>query len=394
MSSTNVVVVGGGVVGLSIAWALTKRGVNDVVVFERATLGSGGTGKSSGVVRCHYGVPSLAAMARKSLPVFEQAAEIFGTDIGFHPIGYLVGVAPENVEALRANIAMHQGLGIDVDLIAADTAQQMWPYADLADFEAFAYEPRGGYGDGPQTALAYAGQVRAGGAMIRQGTAVASLRRRGDRIAGVRLAGGETVDAAAVIIAAGAWSKALLGPIGVAFPVRSERCEVLLVDAGELLPELPVFSDLVSLQYVRTEASGQLLVGNSDHSRPEYTDPDHYSNQASRAGLERAVVKVTHRFPKLPSPRVSSTYAGCYDVTPDYNPVIAPAGPDGLYLGAGFSGHGFKISPAVGELMADLVVDGRCSDPHIHAADFRLERFTKRQPLTSPHPYVGADGMR
>jgi sarcosine oxidase subunit beta len=223
---------------------------------------------------------------------------------------------------------------------------------------------------------------------------VTAVRTSGDRVAGVELGDGEIVPADVVVVAAGAWSATLLAPLGVRFPVRAERVELLVVDAGTPLKDVPVFSDLVSLQYVRIEASGQLLAGNSDHSEPEYADPDHYANLATDAGTERAVGKLLHRFPGFPAPAVSTSYAGCYDVTPDYNPVISPVGPDGLLLAAGFSGHGFKISPAVGSLVADLVLDGASNDPDIDEKDFRLSRFDEGKPLQSRNPYSGAGQMR
>jgi glycine/D-amino acid oxidase-like deaminating enzyme len=385
-----VVIVGGGVIGLSIARSLATRGVADVVVVDRATLASGGTGKSSGIVRCHYGVPSLAAMAWKSLPYFESA----GAAVGFNQVGYVVGVGAENVAALQANTAMQQSVGIDVAMATHDQVAALWPYAHLDDFAAFSYEPRGGYADASQTAFAFGSEARDFGARVRQSSPVTGVATGGDQIRGVVLGDGSTMPADVVIVAAGAWSPQLLAPLGVEFPVRAERSELLMVDAGEPLRGLPVLSDLVSLQYVRIEGSGELLVGSSDHSRPEYADPDHYSNRASAAGLEKAAQKVLHRFPKFPDPAVSTSYAGCYDVTPDYNPVIAPVGPTGLYLAAGFSGHGFKISPAVGELMADLVLDGDSRDPQVPAHDFRLSRFDEGRLLTSEHSYIGAGEMR
>jgi glycine/D-amino acid oxidase-like deaminating enzyme len=172
------------------------------------------------------------------------------------------------------------------------------------------------------------------------------------------------------------------------------REQIVLVDPGQDLGPVPVFSDLVSLQYIRSEGAGQLLFGNSDLSVLEPADPDRYSNQATPRAVDVAVEKVGARLPGLANPAVASTYAGCYDVTPDFNPVLSATPLDGLVVAAGFSGHGYKISPAVGRLVADLVVDGTSSDPDIPADDFRISRFADGAPLTSPHPYVGAGQMR
>lgn len=148
------VIIGGGLIGLSIANSLTRRGLSDVVVLERHQLASGGTGKSSGIVRAHYGVPSIAAMAWRSLPVIEQ----LGDAVGFRQVGYTVLVGDENVDALSANTAMHQSLGVEVELIDTDTLQKLWPMLETSDVALASYEPRGGFADATQLALHF-GQV-------------------------------------------------------------------------------------------------------------------------------------------------------------------------------------------------------------------------------------------
>jgi sarcosine oxidase, subunit beta len=388
------VVIGGGVAGLSTARALVELGVTDVLVLERAIVGSGGTGKSSGVVRCHYGIPSLAALARRSLPVLEQANEVLGAPSGYTNTGYLVGVGPENLAALRANVAMQRSLGIEVDLVGEAEARRLWPSARLDDFAEFAYEPRGGYGDGHQTALAFAGAARRGGARLRQHRGVAAIEAARDRVSGIRLLDGDRIAAAHVVLAAGPWSPSLAAPLGLELPVRAQRAQILLVDPGQPLGTLPVFSDLVSLQYVRTEGTSTLLLGDSDHSRPEWADPDDYRERAGEEELDALIPKFSHRFPGLDGAALASSYAGCYDVTPDYNPIISATPVEGLWLCTGFSGHGYKISPAVGELMADLIVQGKSRHSDVDHHDFRWERFRERDLLVSKHAYVGAGQMR
>ncbi|WP_210583183.1 FAD-binding oxidoreductase [Streptomyces sp. GESEQ-35] len=395
-TTAEVVIVGGGIEGAAIAWALARRGVTDVVVCERDTVGSGGTGKSSGVVRCHYGVNSLAAMAWKGLALFENAADVLGTDVGFHQTGYVVGVGEQNTDALRANLDAQRALGIETGTISREDVAELWPTAFLDDFAAFGWEPRGGYGDAYLTAQAFATAARHDGARVRQGTPVAALLSDAKGVSGVRLASGEEIATRSVVVAAGPWSVALLAPLGIGLPITVHREQIVLISPGPGLDvsKVPVFSDLVSLQYIRAETSGELLFGNSDLSRPEPADPDRYADRADPAFLETAVEKLAHRLPGLPDASIASTYAGCYDVTPDFNPVIGPAGVEGLIVATGFSGHGFKISPAVGELVADLVEFGDSRDPAVPAEDFSLGRFAEGRPLASPHPYVGAGEMR
>lgn len=393
MTATKAVVIGGGLIGLSIARALTERGLSDVLVLERHQLAGGGTGKSSGIVRAHYGVPSIAAMAWKSVPVFEE----LGAEVGFRQVGYTVIVGEENVGPLKDNTAMHQGLGIEVDLIDTDQLASMWPHMFVDDVASASYEPRGGFADATQLALHYGQKARAHGAKIRQNTPVARILTEGDRTTGVELETGEVVEADLVIVAAGWWSAGLLAGLGIDFPVEAYRSELIIVDTGSPLPDLPVVSDLVSLQYCRLEGAGQFLVGNSDHAdfMHKFVDPDKYSNIAADSSVETYAEKLIHRFPGFPDPSVTHTYAGVYDVPPDWNPVIGPVGDvEGLVLCAGFAGHGFKISPAVGDLVADLVLEGDSTDPDVPAHDFRLSRFAEGKPLASLHPYVGAGEMR
>jgi sarcosine oxidase subunit beta len=394
MSTADVVIVGGGLEGAAAAWALSQRGITDVVVLERGTVGSGMTGKSSGIVRCHYGVSSLAAMATVGLEVFEKAEEIFGTDIGFRQTGYVVGVGEPNVESLRKSLAAQREVGVQTEEIDKSEVARMWPWADLSPFAAFGWEARGGYGDAYQTAQAFAAAARSAGVRIRQGTPAAGLVLDGDRVTGVRTTDGETVSADTVIVATGVWTQPFLAPYGIDVPIRVVREQIVLIDPGVEIGKVPVFSDLVSLQYIRPEVGGEILFGNSDLSDAKVDDPDNYLNRADEAFIDLTVDRVGTRFPGFPDAAITSSYAGCYDATPDWNPVISRTGIDGLIVAAGFSGHGFKIAPAVGKLVADLVVDGRSSDPRIPETDFRLSRFAEGDLLTSPFPYVGAGQMR
>jgi glycine/D-amino acid oxidase-like deaminating enzyme len=395
VSTADVLIVGGGLEGCAAAWSLTQRGITDVTILERSTVGSGGTGKSSGVVRCHYGVTSLAAMATRSLDVFENAADILGEDVGFHQTGYVVGVGPQNIDAIHASMAAQRAVGVRTEDIGRDEVQKLWPVADLEPFAAFAWEERGGYGDAYQTAQAFASAARREGARLRQSTTVTEIIVDGGAASGVRLADGSVVSAGTIVVAAGPWSVPLLAAHGLELPITVHREQIVLIDPGQDLGRVPVFSDLVSLQYVRAEGSdGQILFGNSDLAELEPADPDNYLNRATDDFIDITVEKIGTRFPGLTNPSIASTYAGCYDVTPDFNPVISQTAVEGLFVAAGFSGHGFKIAPAVGQLVADLVVDGKSSDADIPADDFRLSRFSEGELLVSPFPYVGAGQMR
>jgi sarcosine oxidase subunit beta len=398
MSETaEVVIVGGGLEGAAAAWALAQRGVRDVLVLERHTVGSGMTGKSSGILRCHYGVSSLAAMAVVGLEVFENAVEIFGHDIGFRQTGYIVGVAPANAENMRRSLAAQRVVGVQTEEIDTSDVAALWPAADLEPFGAFGWEARGGYGDAYQTAQAFIVSARATGVRLRQGAECSELLIEGERARGVRLADGAEIHAGTVVVATGAWTRPLLAPYGIDVPIQVHREQIVLVSPGieaDAVARLPVFSDLVSLQYIRPDVNGEVLFGNSDLAELEIADPDRYLNRADEAFVDLTVDKISTRFPGFSDAAIASSYAGCYDVTPDWNPVISRTDVDGLIVAAGFSGHGFKIAPAVGQLVADLVVDGHSNDSRIPDSDFRLSRFADGDLLTTRFPYAGAGEMR
>lgn len=392
--TADVVIVGGGPEGAATARALAQRGITDVVVAEHNTVGSGMTGKSSGIVRCHYGVSSLAAMAAAGLEVFEKAHEIFGTDIGFRQTGYIVGVGVPNVENMRKSLAAQRAVGVQTEEIDAAEVAGMWPWADLSPFAAFGWESRGGYGDAYRTAQAFMTSARAAGVRLRQGTLVTDLLLDGDRVAGVRCADGAEIAAGTVVVATGVWTRPFLAGYGIDIPIEVIREQIVMIDPGVPVGGVPVFSDLVSLQYVRPDVGGEILFGNSDLADPSEADPDDYSNRAGEEFVDLTVAEVGTRFPGFSAASITSSYAGCYDVTPDWNPVISRTGVDGLVVAAGFSGHGFKIAPAVGRLVADIVVDGHSNDPQIPESDFRLSRFDEGDLLKTPYPYVGAGQMR
>jgi glycine/D-amino acid oxidase-like deaminating enzyme len=331
------------------------------------------------------------------LEVFEKPQAFFGediTDIGFRQTGYVVGVGEPNVGSLRKSLTAQRAVGVQTEEIDTAEVARLWPFADLSPFAAFAWEARGGFGDAYQTAQAFAVSARAAGVRVRQGTAMTDLLLDGDRVTGVRLADGTEVAAGTVVIATGVWTRDLLARYGIDVPIRVVREQIVMISPGVDIGPVPVFSDLVSLQYIRPEPGGDVLFGNSDLSHVAEADPDDYLNRATEAFVDATVDRVGTRFPGFTDAAITGSYAGCYDVTPDWNPVISRTGIDGLVVAAGFSGHGFKIAPAVGRLVADLVVDGRSADPRIPETDFRLSRFAEDDLLRTPYPYVGAGEMR
>jgi glycine/D-amino acid oxidase-like deaminating enzyme len=391
---SKVVIIGGGIIGATTAYALLKKGVTDITILERDSVGSGGTGKTAGIIRCHYGVSSICALALFSLDFFENAKELIGTDIEFEQVGYLVGIGSENLEPFRASLANQRSIGVQTEELTPAAAQELWPTALTDDFAAFCLEKRGGYGDGYATVQGLAAYLRTQGVNIKQGTKVAELVAAEGKVAGVKLVDGEIIEADTVVVAAGAWSVPLLATLGIDLPIIPQFVQEVVIDPSMDLGAPPVFSDLVSMQYVHLR-NGEMLFGNSDgRSVTPITDPDVYPNHASNEAIEITAEKAIHRFPGIEDPGVSTTTTGCVDSTPDNNPIISATDYDGLFVAAGMSGHGFKISPGVGQLMADIIVEGDSTIANVKASDFRLTRFAEGDLLLSPFAYAGTVGIR
>ncbi len=391
---SKVVIVGGGIIGATTAYALLGKGVSDITIVERDSVGSGGTGKTAGIIRCHYGVSSICALSLFSLGFFENAETLIGTDIGFEQVGYLVGVGEENLEPFRASLANQKRLGVDTDEVSLATVKELWPTSQVDDFATFCLEPRGGYGDGYATVQGLAGYLRKRGVTIRQGSKVAKILVEDGATTGVELVDGEVIEADTVVVASGAWSVPLLSPLGIDLPITPQFVQEVLIDPGMDLGAPPVFSDLVKMQYIHLRGE-EMLFGNSEgNAITPISDPDVYPSQASNQAIEATAEKAIHRFPGIENPGVSTTTTGQVDSTPDNNPIISATDIGGLFVAAGMSGHGFKISPGVGQLMADIVVDGESSIPNVNASDFRLSRFAEGDLLVSPYPYKGSVGIR
>jgi len=392
-TNPDVVIVGAGVEGCSTAFALAEAGTTNVTVLERDAIGSGGTGRSAGIVRCHYGVPEVAALARESLEVFEHAGDILGADVGFEQVGYLVAIGEDNLEPFRASIAAQQALGIETGEISHADAQALWPTAQLEDVAAIAYEPRGGYADGYATAHAFAAAARRWGATVRQGSAVVAIGTSGGAVSGVTLADGTRVATRTVVVAASAWSVPLLRPLAIDLPITPYAVQEVLIDPGQDLGRCPVLSDMVSKQYVH-QRGHELLFGDSGGFERPIDDPDRYPGHASDEAVERCAEKALHRFPGIAEPTVRTTSTGMIDVTPDWNPILSATHVEGLFVAAGFSGHGFKIAPAVGRLMAGIVLGTGSANPDVATDAFRLSRFEGGELLLSRYPYTGASKIR
>ena len=379
--TAEVVIIGGGVTGASTAYHLTRRGVRDVILVDKGAIASGGTGKSSACVRQHYSTAETCRMIRYSLEFFQHFAEhTEGGSCGFRHTGYLLGVDERMRAPMEASVALQRSVGIDTRLVSPVEMRELEPRLRADDLVAGCYEPASGYCNPVETAQALARAARAAGARILEDTAVVALLIEGDRIRGVRTTGGEIM-APVVVNAAGLWSAPVCAMAGVALPITVCRHKISIVSWPEAdrRPH-PMVYDFVTNIYTRPELGEHILVGGLDAEEShDIVDPDAYRESVSLDESTDALGRVSHRFPVLAEGHIARGYAGCFDVTPDWHPILDGVGPEGFVVAAGFSGHGFKLSPAVGHMVATLVVDGPSGHPDLPT--FRLARFAEGKPI-------------
>ena len=384
----DVVVVGGGVVGAATAFHLKKLGCARVALVERGQVCSGGTAKSCAIIRTHYSIPSNTQLAVQSLGVFENFREALDDDeaeCGFVNSGYLI-LAPEGKTAdrLAANLDMQARVGAETQPISPAEAIERHPLLSADDIAAVGFEPRSGYADPYLTTTSFVRAARRLGVEVMAERPVTGLLRDGARIAGVRTAAGD-IAAGAVVGAIGPWTGALARWAGVELPLEVSRHVVLTFRAAAPYERtLPVIKDLATdnKMYFRPASGGVVLVGTGDHGDP-LDEPDAMDETV---GLEVAAhqgVQLAHRMPSFAGAELTASWTGPYDITPDWNPVLGPVpGVDGLYVAYGFSGHGFKLAPAVGRVLAQSVLG---LVPDVDIAPYRLGRFAEGKLLTGAY---------
>lgn len=386
MEQFDAIVIGGGAIGVSIAYHLARLGCPRTLLLERGQLGGGTTAQSSCLIRTHYSVPENVALAHAGLAVFRDFARYLDdpeADAGFTQCGMLIVAGPgARADALRATLAVERAVGIDAREIAADDARRILPLLQTDDLAAIGWEPDAGYADAYLTLSAFARNARRLGATLREGVAVTGLLRDGQaRVVGVDTPGGP-IGAGVVISAQNIWSGELAAWTRVDLPLALSRHAVFTLEAPVPYPRtMPVVKDLASpgKLYMRSYGGRQLLVG--DGNEGELLDvPDTEQADVALDYVAELGEQVAHRLPVFAEAGLAASWTGVYDVTPDWNPVLGPLpGIGGLHVAYGFSGHGFKLSPIVGRLIAQQAL-GLPTD--LPLAPYAYERFAGGRLLT------------
>jgi len=357
------IVIGGGVIGCSIACHLAMLGGRRILLLDRGRIGEGTTAQSSCILRTHYTVPENVALALSAWRAYEDFAVYLDdreADCGLNRCGYLI-VAPagEKAAALAAALETQRGFGIAAETIDAATARRLLPIACFDDSELIGHEPDAGYADAHLVATAFARNARRRGVTLREGLAATGLTFAGGRVTGVAC-GDVVFGAERVISVQNVWTGELSAWTGVPLPLAIERHAVLSLDtrAAPYTRRMPVFKDLATpgLLYCRSYGGTQMLASEGLPGevlpRPDTVQADVPLDKVLAIGEQ-----VADRFPAYGDAGLASSWTGLYDVTPDWNPVLGRLpGVDGLWLAYGFSGHGFKLAPSIGLIMAQAML--------------------------------------
>jgi len=379
------VIVGAGVMGASIAYHLANRKAGRIVVLEKDHVGRGASGRSSALIRMHYTFPPEVRLAVTSLEMFQNWAGITGESGDFRRTGFVQLVPAAEINLLKANVEMQRQNGVNVQLITADELKTLEPDWYVGDVVAAAYEPDSGYGDGASVAHDFLAKARELGVEYRPRTRASQFLINGDRVRGVATDQGE-IQAPVVIAATGQWSKPLFARVNVDLPIQTEYHEVgILKNPEGMKGGGCACIDSIFCVYFRSEGLDKTLVGSFTGERG--TDPENFPQRASEESLAAIADGACKRIPCLQHAELVRGITGVYDLTPDYRPLLGEV-PEvrGLYVVAGFSGMGFKISPAIGLVMSELLLDGRASTVDITA--FRASRFAEGQPIRPQFEYA------
>lgn len=374
-ASVDTAIVGAGIFGLATAHALRRDDAGSVALFDRGMPGGGDSGRSFSMVRRHYSNAVTAQLAiAGSRTIMRWHDEVGVADAGYVRCGYLLTVPYELADACRGNVAMLQGLGLDTRFLEPGEIPDIEPELSLEGVAGAAYEPDGGFADAQKMCLGWFAAATRRGLQHHLGRTVSAIRLDAGRVVGLETADG-FVPAGQIVLATGAWANDLLRPLGVAQPIELRRLQVLVArtDPGRSLPSA-VCSDAVTNVVVRPDRGRQFCA--VAYAGEDFLERADDCDHGLSGGYEDAVRSgVRMRYPRLADFELVRGFAGPYDVTPDWNPIIGPCpGVDGLYLAVGWSGHGFKLSPAVGEVVA-AEVSGRT--PPIDVCPLRPERFAE-----------------
>lgn len=371
--SADVVIIGGGIIGVSIAVHLAERGMNDIVVLERDAVASGATSQATGGIRQQFTTESQIRLSVESVRFYERFAERVGHPLDFRQVGYLFLLStPGQYNAFRQATALQNSLGVPSEMISPEAIARRHLMIDTTGIVGGAFCPTDGVAAPADAAYGLAARCRELGVRICEGVEVTAIEQADVRVTGVRTSAG-VIACGNLVNAAGPWAAPVAAMAGLDIPVTAHPRQVFrLQRLPELPSDFPFTIDLRSGTYVHQEQSATLL-GGGDRDAPSGGEP-----VVNWDRFETTALAASRWLPAVAEAEVRSGWCGLREMTPDDHPILGPApGLRGMWLAVGFSGHGFMHAPAAGRILAEWMMTGRAAD--FDPTPFALDRFERRQ---------------
>jgi sarcosine oxidase subunit beta len=375
--TADIVIIGGGVIGVSIAYYLALKKPGKIILLEKGQLGEGSTGRCVGGIRLQFSTEINIRFSLESMKTFEHFEEEFGVDPEFRRIGYLfLGTTPQEMEVFKENVKLQHTFGIPLELLGSQEIGKRWPYLRVDDLLGGTFCSRDGYAGPSEVLTGFTKGARREGAKIYEMTEVLGISLKGDRVCGIRTKEGE-ISCHVVVNSAGPYASTVGDMAGVRIPVKPLRRQIFVTAPFRLSDQtIPLTIDFHRGWYFRREVDGFLLSGSLDVEPSFRTNVDY---EAMAEASENAV----YRVPALEKARIARGWAGLYEISPDNHAILGRVPEvNGFIVANGFSGHGFQHSPAVGRVIAELIVDGKAST--IDISSLSIERFKKGALLLEP----------
>jgi len=375
--TADVVIIGGGIVGLSIGYHLALMKAGKIIILEKGQLGEGSTSRCVGGIRTQFSTEINIRFSLESIKTFERFEEEFGVNPEFRRIGYLFLATTElEMEVFKKNIELQRKFGIPVELLNPDEIKARWPFLRMDDILGGTFCPWDGYAGPSEVLSGFVSGAKRAGVRIYEGTEVMGIALKRDRVNSVKT-NKEEIDVPIVVNAGGPFASSIGEMAGIKIPVKPLRRQIFITAPFHLTDQtIPLTIDFHRGWYFRQEVDGFLLSGPLD-SEPSFNLNIDYEAMAEAS--ENAM----YRVPVLEKARIARGWAGLYEISPDNHAILGRIPEvEGFILANGFSGHGFQHSPAVGKVIAELISEGKTTT--IDIAPLSIERFKKGELIIEP----------
>jgi sarcosine oxidase, subunit beta len=387
IGQADAVVIGGGIMGASSAYFLSRLGFGRIVLLEKKRLAAGATGYSAANVRQHYSNEIAIRLAVRGVEMFSNAEVELGGPAGFVQCGYMVIASERDEPALRTLVPLQQRLGVQTRLLPPEEIGELYPELELGGITLGCLESSSGYADPLLTVHSLVEAARRNGVRVYEGCQVLAIETDAEGISGVVTGDGD-ISTRVVVNAAGPWADRVGEMVGIDYSLSFSREHEAVFETPPKLGQLPVVADAAQRIFFRPHGTGQVLVGQSYPKEREPCDPESYDDRADPAVVDSMVERLARRVPALAGltgddygGKLTSGYSGVYSITDDWYPIVGgEPGLDGYFAAIGGSGHGFKIGPPIGESLAATIAG---ETPPIDLSPLARSRFAEGTAFTT-----------